>query len=88
MDKMKAVYFQRIRDHERREVILGAHIRELEAALESIWNDPTTSPSALRAKAYAAWSPAQLCQHVWVDSPDVSDIHCVKCSAPQRGNAE
>lgn len=69
MDKMKAVYFQQIRDHERREVILGAYIRELEAALESIWNDPTTSPSALRAKAYAAWSPArQIPRHANGDS--------------------
>ena len=24
----------------------------------------------------------EICEHVWADSPDVSDRHCVKCFTP------
>lgn len=53
-ESFRALQIQMQADENHRK--LTKRVDELKTALENIWNDPTTSSNALRAKAYLAWT--------------------------------
>lgn len=77
-------------EHEKR-LADKARIAELEAALrvgiEALRHAPLTKRCA-DALALMRSTLETDCEHVWVDSPDVSDEHCVRCGvAPGEEHA-